>query len=58
MKTLKEPHESLPRLVDLLEYLAQPGLEEVWVLLDIKVRSHSIVRNTLTADSLTTTRKK
>jgi tubulin gamma len=37
MKTLKEPHESMPRLVDLLEYLAQPGLEEIWVLLDIKV---------------------
>jgi phosphatidylglycerol phospholipase C len=29
----------MPRLVDLLEYLAQPGLEEIWVLLDIKVRS-------------------
>jgi len=37
MKTLKEPHESMPRLADLLEYLAQPGLEEIWVLLDIKV---------------------
>lgn len=28
----------MPRLVDLLEYLAQPGLEEIWLLLDIKVR--------------------
>lgn len=37
LKTLKEPHESMPRLADLLEYLAQPGLEEVWLLLDIKV---------------------
>ncbi|KAF2686994.1 tubulin-domain-containing protein [Lentithecium fluviatile CBS 122367] len=37
MKTLKEPHESMPRLADLLEYLAQPGLEEIWVLLDIKL---------------------
>jgi tubulin gamma len=37
LKTLKEPHESMPRLADLLEYLAQPGLEEIWVLLDIKV---------------------
>jgi len=27
----------MPRLADLLEYLAQPGLEEIWVLLDIKV---------------------
>jgi len=37
LKTLKEPHESMPRLADLLEYLAQPGLEDVWLLLDIKV---------------------
>jgi glycerophosphoryl diester phosphodiesterase len=37
VRTLKEPHEPMPRLVDLLEYLAQPGLEDIWVLLDIKV---------------------
>lgn len=30
----------MPRLADLLEYLAQPGLEEIWVLLDIKVDLH------------------
>jgi hypothetical protein len=27
----------MPRLAELLEYLAQPGLEDIWVLLDIKV---------------------
>jgi hypothetical protein len=27
----------MPRLADLLEYLASPGLEDIWVLLDIKV---------------------
>jgi hypothetical protein len=27
----------MPRLKDLLEYLATPGLEETWVLLDIKL---------------------
>ncbi|KAH7132346.1 Tubulin/FtsZ, GTPase domain-containing protein [Dendryphion nanum] len=37
LKTLKEPQQSLPRLKDLLEYLAQPGLEDIWVLLDIKL---------------------
>ncbi|KAI8943183.1 hypothetical protein NX059_001212 [Plenodomus lindquistii] len=37
LRTLKAPHESLPRLADLLEYLAQPGLEEIWVMLDIKL---------------------
>ncbi|KAK5170167.1 uncharacterized protein LTR77_004752 [Saxophila tyrrhenica] len=29
--------EAMARLQDLLEYLAQPGLEEVWVMLDIKL---------------------
>ncbi|KAF2269866.1 PLC-like phosphodiesterase [Lojkania enalia] len=37
LKTLKEPHEYMPRLVDLLQYLAQPGLDDIWVLLDIKL---------------------
>jgi hypothetical protein len=27
----------MPRLKDLLEYLATPGLEDIWVLLDIKL---------------------
>lgn len=39
LRTLAEPHEPLPRLSDLLEYMAEPGNEHVWVLLDIKVRS-------------------
>jgi glycerophosphoryl diester phosphodiesterase len=29
--------EPMPRLLDLLQYLAEPGLEDVWLLLDIKV---------------------
>ncbi|KAI4140197.1 MAG: hypothetical protein LQ340_007911 [Diploschistes diacapsis] len=37
LRTIAPPHESMPRLVDLLRYLAEPGLEDVWVLLDIKV---------------------
>ena len=36
-RTIKEPHVSMPRLKDLLEYLASPGLENIWLLLDIKV---------------------
>lgn len=39
LRTLKEPHDRMPRLVDVLEYLASPGLEEIWLLLDIKVRT-------------------
>lgn len=27
----------MPRLKDLFEYLTTPGLEDIWVLLDIKV---------------------
>lgn len=37
LRTLQEPREPMPRLLDLLEYLAQPGLEYIWLLLDIKV---------------------
>ncbi|MCJ1254660.1 hypothetical protein MMC24_002475 [Lignoscripta atroalba] len=37
LRTLKAPHEPMPRLKDILEYLASPGLEEIWLLLDIKV---------------------
>lgn len=37
LKTLQEPHEPMPRLADLLEYLAQPGLEDIWLMLDIKL---------------------
>ncbi|OAL48962.1 tubulin nucleotide-binding domain-like protein [Pyrenochaeta sp. DS3sAY3a] len=41
VRTLKAPHEPMPRLVDLLEYLAQPGLEDIWVLLDIKLDNNA-----------------
>ncbi|MCJ1390577.1 hypothetical protein MMC18_003437 [Xylographa bjoerkii] len=37
LRTLKEPRESMPRLIDILEYLTSPGLEYIWLLLDIKV---------------------
>ncbi|KAJ5143442.1 uncharacterized protein N7515_002229 [Penicillium bovifimosum] len=36
LRTLKAPHEPMPRLVDVLEYLRQPGREHLWILLDIK----------------------
>jgi hypothetical protein len=44
LRTLKEPHEAMPRLIDLLEYLAQPGMEEIWVLLDIKVWNSQLLQ--------------
>lgn len=36
-RTLRAPHEPMPRLRELLEFLASPGLENLWLLLDIKV---------------------
>src|SRR5690606_6879367 len=37
LRTVRPPHEPLPRLVDLLELLARPEHSNIWVLLDIKV---------------------
>jgi phosphatidylglycerol phospholipase C len=37
LRTIQEPHEPMPRLTDLLAYLAEPGLENIWLLLDIKL---------------------
>ncbi|KAH6696880.1 glycerophosphoryl diester phosphodiesterase family protein [Plectosphaerella plurivora] len=38
LRTLKAPHEPMPRLVDLLTWLAEPnsGRDKIWVLLDVK----------------------
>lgn len=37
-RTLREPHEPMPTLKELLKYMVTPGLEKTWLLLDIKVR--------------------
>ncbi|RMZ76289.1 hypothetical protein DV737_g4913, partial [Chaetothyriales sp. CBS 132003] len=37
LRTLKVPHEPLPRLSDLLTYLSKPELSDIWILLDIKI---------------------
>ncbi|RJE20458.1 glycerophosphoryl diester phosphodiesterase, partial [Aspergillus sclerotialis] len=36
LKSTQDPQVGIPRLVDLLEVLVQPGAEDVWALLDIK----------------------
>jgi glycerophosphoryl diester phosphodiesterase len=54
LRTLQEPHEPMPRLLDLLEYIAQPGLEHIWILLDIKLDNNAddiMGRITQTIDS-------
>ena len=48
LRTIQEPHERMPRLADLLEYLASPGLQEnIWLLLDIKVGIQSMMALTV-----------
>ncbi|PSR83923.1 PLC-like phosphodiesterase, partial [Coniella lustricola] len=37
LRTLREPRQPMPCLAELLSYLAEPGNESVWLLLDIKV---------------------
>lgn len=37
LKTLKEPKQGMPRFRDLLAWLNEPGNENLWVLLDVKV---------------------
>ncbi|KAK5086561.1 hypothetical protein LTR05_003729 [Lithohypha guttulata] len=37
LRTIKAPHEPMPRLQDLLEYIANPELQHIWILLDIKL---------------------
>lgn len=38
LQTLQTPHQTMPRLQDLLEFLASPDTNEnIWLLLDIKV---------------------
>lgn len=44
LRSVKEPHQPVPRLKDLLEYLATPGLEDIWVLLDVKVLLPSLMQ--------------
>lgn len=37
LRTLRKPAQPMPRLLDLLEYLNQPGAQHIWLMLDIKV---------------------
>ena len=37
LQTLKEPRQHMCRLSDVLEFLAEPGNESIWMLLDIKI---------------------
>lgn len=41
LRTTKAPHEPMPQLRDLLEYISQPTLQDKWILLDIKLDNDS-----------------
>lgn len=41
LRTIAQPHVAMPTLKVLLEYLAKPGMEEVWMLLDIKLDNNA-----------------
>ncbi|KAI1761644.1 PLC-like phosphodiesterase [Hypoxylon sp. FL1150] len=41
LRTLREPKGPIPRLVDLLAYLNEPGREHLWLFLDIKTDDDS-----------------
>ncbi|KAI1662566.1 PLC-like phosphodiesterase [Daldinia decipiens] len=36
LRTVREPPQPMPQLVELLEYLNQPELQHIWIMLDIK----------------------
>lgn len=52
LRTLRSPRQPMPRLSDLLSYLAEPGNESVWLLLDIKVDDPAEVLLSRIADTL------
>ncbi|KAL2758243.1 hypothetical protein ACRALDRAFT_2025864 [Sodiomyces alcalophilus JCM 7366] len=39
LRTLRKPHQPMPRLVDLLNLLAEPENAHVWLLLDLKLHN-------------------
>lgn len=46
LKSLREPKDTMPRLLDLLDLLSEPGHEDIWCLLDIKIDNnpHDVMR--------------
>ncbi|KAF5875180.1 putative glycerophosphoryl diester phosphodiesterase protein [Botrytis fragariae] len=52
LRTVQAPHEPMPRLTDLLEYLTKPGLEDIWILLDIKLDNDADQLMSLIASSI------
>ena len=51
-RTILEPHQPMPKLKELFEYLAHPGMEETWLLLDIKLDNDADQIMRLIADTI------
>lgn len=52
LRTIQIPHERMPRLEDLLQYLAEEGRENIWVFLDIKLSNDADTVMRLIASTL------
>lgn len=55
LRTIQEPHERIPRLADLLEFIAEEGREDIWVFLDIKLDNNADKIMRLIASTLSST---
>ncbi|KAI1102008.1 PLC-like phosphodiesterase [Jackrogersella minutella] len=55
LRTLRGPRQPMPRLLDLLEYLVQPGNEHIWILLDIKTDDDAAKLLTCLAETFAST---
>ncbi|XDG04245.1 hypothetical protein ABKA04_003860 [Annulohypoxylon sp. FPYF3050] len=52
LRTIRKPEQPMPRLVDLLEYMNQPGVEHIWIMLDIKTHDDATELLRATADAI------
>jgi len=42
LRTLRDKNEGMPRLRDLLDMMNRPGMEHLWILLDVKVSKRTV----------------
>lgn len=60
-QTIAEPHQTMPRLLDVLSFLTKPGQENIWLFLDIKIDNNPddimrLIANTIDSVPSTTGR--
>ncbi|KAI2625816.1 PLC-like phosphodiesterase [Hypoxylon sp. NC1633] len=52
LRTLRKPEQPMARLLDLLEFLNQPALQHVWIMLDIKTDDDATEMMRRTAETI------